>query len=96
MRERVGHGSRIAAGDASRHPQSLFPTRDEGSNPSFPLQIMNDLEKKNKALEDENKKLRRIAIIEQQNRRKLERRLRINKRETQRLTLENQQLRRQI
>ncbi len=49
-----------------------------------------------KKLKDENLKLRRFIQIEQQTRRKLERSLRIKKRETQRLTMENQQLKRQI
>ena len=57
---------------------------------------MSDLEKKNKTLEEENRKLKRILSVEQSNRRKLERKLRIDKRETQRLTMENQQLKRQI
>jgi len=49
-----------------------------------------------KNLKEENLRLRRFLQIEQRNRKKLERRLRIHKRETQRLTLENQQLKRQI
>ena len=49
-----------------------------------------------KRLKDENLRLRRFIQLEEQVRRRLERRLRINKRETQRLTMENQQLKRQI
>ena len=49
-----------------------------------------------KDLKNENLRLQRFLQMEQQTRRKLERRLKINKRETQRLTLENQQLKRQI
>jgi regulator of replication initiation timing len=50
--------------------------------------------KKNKDLDLENKKLKRQLLFEQQLRKKVERKLRINKRETQRLTMENQQLKR--
>ena len=50
--------------------------------------------KKNKDLDLENKKLKRRLLFEQQTRKKLERKLRINKRETERLMMENQQLKR--
>ena len=50
--------------------------------------------KKNKDLDLENKKLKRQLLFEQQLRKKVERKLRINKRETERLTMENQQLKR--
>ena len=70
--------------------------KDFGSNPNSFHQIMKDLEK-------ENKRLKRFLSVEQANRKKVERKLRINKRENQQLTtknqqltMENQQLKRQI
>ena len=92
----MGRALAITAGKERDLSDRCHIVKDFGSNPNSFHRIMSDLEKKNKTLEEENKKLKRILSIEQSNRRKLERRLRINKRETQRLTLENQQLRRQI